>query len=94
MDLNSGGYELLNFVWLEGFKPFYFDGKGQTLRFSTLEGAIAELQDDFDTVAREIEDGEREADCGFSPDEFQIRCVDSGERFDVDLIDGIVRVRN
>ena len=92
MSVSGYSFELLNHVWLEGDCPYYFDGDGHPLRFPSLEDALAELQDDFDTWAREMEDGEREPDCGFSPEEFEIRCVETDERFGVDLTDGKLRI--
>jgi len=93
MQSTERSFELLTCVWLEGFRPYYFDGDGRPLRFASLREAIAELQDDFDTWAREIEEGEREPDFGFSPDEFEIRCVETDERFEMGLIDGRVRIK-
>ena len=92
MNAEPRKFELLNYVWLEGFVPYYFEGDGSPLYFSTVEEVLAELQDDFDTVAQEMADGDRDADCGYSPDEFRIRCIQTGEEFNVDLVDGKLRV--
>ena len=92
MDTNSRTFELLNYVWLEGFRPYYLDGNGEPLGFSSLEEALAELQDDFDLVAQEIADGDRDADCGFSPEEFKIHCIQTAQEFRVDLVDGVLRI--
>ena len=83
-------FELLNYVWLEGFVSYYFDINDKPLRFPSLNEALAELQDDFDIVAQEIADGGREPDCGLSPEEFQIRCVETDARFAIEWMNGRV----
>ncbi len=92
MHINSPSFELLNYVWLEGFKPYYFDAQGEPLRFPSLGEALAELQDDFDAVAQEIMEGDRDPECGFSAEEFKIRCTRNNEEFCVELIDGKLRI--
>ena len=79
-------FELLNYVWLEGFRSYIFDEHDKPFLFSSIEEAIEELQDDFDTWAQEIKDGEREY--GFDAEEFMIRCVETNACCNVELLNG------
>jgi hypothetical protein len=91
MDKSSYGFELLNYVWLEGYCGWVFGDEG-SIRFPSLGEAVAELQDDLDTWAREIRDGERKPDQSYAPDEFLIRCVETNDTCGVDFIDGRVEI--
>lgn len=85
-------YELLNYVWLDNFQPYVLGADNLSYRFDSVEMAVAELQDDFDTWTREIESGERAPECGWSADEFFIRCVETGELIAIDIVGGRVCV--
>ena len=49
-----------------------------------------ELRDDFDSWAQAIIDGER--DVSFSPEEFMIQCVETGESCNVNMLNGKVQL--
>lgn len=78
------GFELLNYVWLEGYCAYILDAKDQSYRFDSIEEALSELQEDFDTWASEIRRDERED--GYEPEEFMIRCIETREVCSVQII--------
>lgn len=77
-------FELLNYVWLEGYCTYILDANDQSYRFHSIEEALLELQEDFDTWASEIRRGERED--GYEPEEFMIRCTETGALCGVQMI--------
>jgi hypothetical protein len=83
-------FELLAYIWVDGFCSYVFDEDDKPFLFDSLEEAVAELQDDFDIWAQQIGDGEREY--GFDPEEFMIRCVTTDARCRLELSDGRLRL--
>lgn len=69
-----------------------YDGNDNPYVFSTLEEAIAELQEEFDNWKAEIETGTRGEDEGYDIENFKIACKMTEEIYELDLIDGRVIV--
>lgn len=86
----ANGYEILQHSLCEGWINNLYAGNDIPYVFSTIEAAIAELQEEFDDWEFEIETGERDKDEGYDICSFQIRCNTTGVRYNLDLIDGKV----
>lgn len=79
-------FELLHCIWLNEFINNLLDEHDKPIVFDSVEEALADLQDDFDTWAEEIRRGERERDEGFSPEEFLVRCVETDAPCELKLV--------
>ena len=90
MDPTSHGFELLTYIWCEGFCDYVFDEQDRPFVFDSIEEAVAELQEDFDIWTQQLRDGEREY--SFEPGEFRIRCVETNERYELELWNGKLRL--
>ena len=86
----SHRFELLTYIWCDGFRSYVFDEQDKPLVFDSIEEAVAELQEDFDIWARQLRDGKRGYD--FDPSEFRIKCLESNERCDLELFNGKLRL--
>ncbi len=76
----------------DGWINNLYDGNDDPYVFSTLEEAIAKLQDEYNDWEAEIENGDREEDNGYDICNFQIVCNTTGLVHALDLIDGKVIV--
>ncbi len=85
-------YEILQFSLCEGWANNLYDGNDSHYFFTTIEEAIAELQEEFDDWQAEIETGTRAEDEGYDIGSFQIACNTTEEIYELDLIDGRVIV--
>lgn len=73
-------FELLHYVWLEGFLNNLLDESDRPVVFDSVEEALEDLQGDFDTWADEIRRGERDREEAFDPEELSMRCVETDAR--------------
>ena len=74
----------------DGWINNLYDGNDNPYVFSTLEEAIAELQDEFNDWKAEIENSDRGEDDGYDICNFQIVCDATGIVYALDLIEGKV----
>lgn len=88
----STGFEILQYSICEGWVNNLFDGNDNPYVFSTIEEAIAELQEEFDDWLVEIEIGDRTEEDGYDISTFQIICDKTGIAYGLDLIAGKVVV--
>jgi hypothetical protein len=88
--MKNNGFEILQFSLCEGWINNLYDSNDNPYIFSTLEEAIAELQEEFDDWQSEIENGEREEEDGYDIFTFQIICNKIGIAYALDLVAGKV----
>jgi hypothetical protein len=81
------GYEIMQYSICDGWINNLYDSNDNPYIFSTLEEAIAELQEEFDDWEAEIKNGDREEDDGDDICNFQIVCSATGILYELDLID-------
>ena len=74
----------------DGWINNMYDSNDNPYVFSTLEEAIAELQDEFNDWQSEIENDDRDVDDGYDICNFQIVCNVTGIVYSLDLIEGKV----
>lgn len=75
----SHEFQLLLNTFFSGWTGFGYDEKESPVTFSAIEEALADLQSVFNIWKQQILDGERSPDDSYSPDEFAICCVTTGE---------------
>jgi len=80
MNASCHHFELLHYVWLEGYINNLLDECDRPIVFDSVEEVLAELQDDFDIWAEEIRTGERQCKEKFDTKEFMVRCVETDAR--------------
>lgn len=85
--MSKNGYEILQFSLCEGWINNLFDGNDKPYVFTTLEEAIAELQEEFDDWQAEIESGSRRKDEGYDICTFRIICNETGIVYELDMLD-------
>lgn len=88
----STGFEILQYSNCEGWVNNLFDGNDNPYVFSTIEEAVAELQEEFDDWLVEIEIGDRTEEDGYDISTFQIICDKTGIAYELDLVAGKVVV--
>jgi len=88
MSISHYHFELLHYVWLEGFTNNLLDAFDEPVVFNSIEEALEDLQDDFDTWTEEIRKGEREREEAFDPKEFSVRCVETDAHCELKLANG------
>lgn len=76
----------------EGWINNLYDGNDSPYVFTSIEEAVAELQEEFNDWQTEIGAGEREKDDGYDICSFQIICNTTGVVYKLDLIEGTVVV--
>ena len=81
------GYEIMQYSICDGWINNLYDSNDDPYVFSTLEEAIAELQDEYNDWEAEIENGDRKEDNGYDICSFQIVCNTTGILYELDLID-------
>ena len=86
------GFEILQFSLCEGWINNLYDGNDNPYGFSSVEEAIAELQEEFDDWQTEIQTGERDEEDGYDISAFQIVCNKTGVAYELDLVAGKVVV--
>ena len=72
-------FEVLLYTYFEGWTVFAYDEDDHPVKFGEIEEALADLQDAFRIWDQQILDGERTPDQSFSPDDFAIRSVVTGD---------------
>ena len=85
-------YEILQFSLCEGWVNNLCDSNDNPYVFSSIEEAIAELQEEFDDWQAEIEAGDRDEEDGYDISTFQIACNITGVAYELDLVAGKVVV--
>lgn len=88
----KNGYEILQYSHCEGWVNNLYDENKNTYVFATIEQAIAELQEEFDDWNAEIKAGERDKADHYDITTFQIKCIETGKVYALDLIGGKVIV--
>ena len=88
----KSGYEIFQYSLCEGWVNNLYDGNDNPYVFTTLEEAIAELQEEFNEWQAEIEAGERGEDDGYDICTFQIICNATCVVYGLHLIEGKVIV--
>ena len=86
----SHEFQLLLDTFFSGWTGFGYDENENPVTFSAVEEALADLQSVFDIWEQQIRDGERAPDELYSPDEFGICCVTSGEKCRIAMSGGKV----
>ncbi|MGH6628354.1 MAG: hypothetical protein ACREB3_01325, partial [Burkholderiales bacterium] len=81
-------FQVLTYTYFDGWTGFAYDEYDKSVNFETVEEALTDLQSAFDIWERQISDGERTPDQSFSPDEFAIRSLSSGELFRIAMSRG------
>jgi hypothetical protein len=92
MALRKSGFEILQYSICEGWINNLYDGNSCPYVFTTIEDAIAELQEEFDDWQAEIEVGDRDEGDGYDIATFQIICNKTGAAYELDLVAGKVVV--
>ena len=82
--------EILQFSLCEGWVNNLYDGNDNPYVFSTVEEALAELQEEFDDWQTEIAAGARDEKDGYDIAAFQIVCNKTGVAYELDLVAGKV----
>lgn len=72
-------FEVLLYMYFDGWTGFAYDEYDHPVKFGAVEEALADLHDAFRIWDQQILDGERTSDQSFSPDDFAIRSVLTGE---------------
>jgi hypothetical protein len=90
--IKNNKYEVLQFSLCEGWVNNLYDGNDGPYVFTSIEEAIAELQEEFNDWQAEIEAGERGKDDGYDIRTFQIINNATGVVYELDLIEGNVIV--
>ena len=86
------GYEILQFSLLEGWVNNLYDSDNMPYVFESLEEAVEELQEEFDTWQAEIECGARSEEEGYDINTFIIIHNTTSVVYDLTWIDGKVKV--
>jgi len=84
----KNAYEILQYSHCEGWVNNLYDENKNTYVFATIEQAIAELQEEFDDWNAEIKAGERDKEDHYDIFTFQIKCIETGKVYALDLIEG------
>ena len=84
--MNNNGFEILQFSLCEGWINNLYDGNDNPYVFSTVEEAIAELQEEFDDWQSEIKNGDRDEEDGYDISTFQIVSNKTGVAYELDLV--------
>ena len=63
--IRKSGYEILQYSLCEGWINNLYDGGDCPYVFSSIEEAVAELQEEFDDWQAEIEAGDRDEEDGY-----------------------------
>lgn len=79
MDSRKHEFEVLLYTYFDGWTGFAYDDNDEPVNFGTVEDALEDLQGAFDIWERQVAEGERTPDQGFSPDDFAIRSRRTGE---------------
>ena len=90
--ITNNGFEILQFSLCEGWINNLYDGNDDPYVFTSIEEAIAELQEEFDDWQAEIEGGDRDEEDGYDISTFQIICNKTGIAYELDLVAGKVVV--
>lgn len=88
----KNGYEIIQYSLCEGWINNLYDGSDCPYVFTTIEEAVAELQEEYDDWHAEIEAGERGTDDEYDISLFQITCNTTGVQYGLNLIEGKVIV--
>jgi len=88
--MKNSGFEILQFSLCEGWVNNLYDGGDCPYVFSSIEEAVAELQEEFDDWQAEIKAGERGEEDKYDISTFQIVCNATEEIYKLDLIAGRV----
>ena len=72
-------FEVLLYTYFDGWTGFAYDEDDHPVKFGAVEEALADLQDAFKIWDQQILEGERTPDQSFSPDDFAIRSVVTGD---------------
>jgi hypothetical protein len=75
----SHEFQLLLDTFFSGWTGFGYDEDENPVTFNGVEEALADLQSVFDIWEQQIRDGERTPDESYSPEEFAICCVTTGD---------------
>ncbi len=86
------GFEILQYAICDVWVNNLLDGEKNPYVFATPGEAVAELQEEFDDRNSEIKAGERDKEDGFDIATFQIKCVETGITYGLDMIEGKVVV--
>jgi hypothetical protein len=92
INMKNNGFEILQFSLCEGWINNLYDGGDSPYVFTTIEEAIAELQEEFDDWQAEIEAVDRDEGERFDIATFQIICNKTGVAYELDLVAGKVVV--
>ncbi|MDP3111625.1 MAG: hypothetical protein Q8M71_05945 [Thermodesulfovibrionales bacterium] len=90
--ITNSGYEILQYSMCEGWINNLYDGSDSPYVFTSIEEAIAELQEEFDNWQIEIEAGERDKEDEYDISTFQIVCNKTRVIYELDLVAGKVVV--
>ena len=86
-------FEVLLYTYFDGWTGFAYDEYDHPVKFGAVEEALADLQDAFTIWEQEIRDGERTPDQSFSPDDFAIRSVVTGDLCPIAVSKNVVGLR-
>lgn len=86
-------FEVLLYTYFDGWTGFAYDEDDHPVKFSAVEKALADLQDAFRIWDQQILDGERTPDQSFSPDDFAIRSVVTGDLCHIAVSKNVVVLR-
>ena len=80
------GFKVLLDTYFQGWTGFAYDENDAPVAFATVEEALADLQEAFDSVNAAARDGERPSDQSYSARDFAIRALASAELCAVGLV--------
>jgi hypothetical protein len=89
-DFQTHKFEVLLYTYFDGWTGFAYDEYDHPVKFGAVEEALADLQDAFKIWDQQILDGERTPDQLFSPDDFAIRSVATGDQCPIAVSKNVV----
>lgn len=88
------GFEVLLDTYFQGWTGFAYEENDAPVAFASIEDALADLQEAFDSLSSAVRAGDRAADQSYSPDDFAIRAIATGDMCRVGLRAEKVFLRN
>jgi len=86
-------FEVLLYTYFDGWTGFAYDEYDHPVKFGSVEEALADLHYAFRIWDQQILDGERTPDQSFSPDDFAIRSVVTGDLCPIAVSKNVVGLR-
>jgi hypothetical protein len=83
-------FEVLLDTYFQGWTGFAYDENDAPVAFASVEEALVDLQEAFDSLDSAVREGERSPDQSYSSKDFAIRALSTGDLCEVGLSGGKV----